>query len=222
MKVEIWSDVVCPWCYVGKRRFERAVAAFPHPVEVTYRSFELDPGAPAGGGHRTVDWLATRYGGPERVAAMQAQVRELGLAEGLDLKLDQTFYVNTVDAHRLLHLAFSSGGPELQSRLNDALLDANFTQVLDLSDQATLGRIAQEVGLDATEVDDVLASDRYRDAVEADIDQARAYGATGVPFFVFEAAYAVSGAQSTEVFGQVLDRVHEQVHEQVRSAGSAS
>jgi predicted DsbA family dithiol-disulfide isomerase len=212
VKVEIWSDVVCPWCYVGKRRFENAVAASGLEVEVTYRSFELDPSAPVGGGHKTVDWLAARYGGPERVAAMQAQVRELGLAEGLDLRLDRTFYVNTVDAHRLLHLALATGGPDLQGRLNDALLDANFTQVLDLSDHATLREIAVTNGLDAAEVDDVLAGDRYREAVADDIDQARAYGATGVPFFVLDDAYAVSGAQSTEVFAQVLD--------QVASAGS--
>jgi predicted DsbA family dithiol-disulfide isomerase len=108
----------------------------------------------------------------------------------------------------------TSGGPEQQSRLNDALLDANFTQVLDLSDHATLRRVALEAGLDVTEVDDVLTGDRYRDAVAADIARARAYGATGVPFFVFEGAYAVSGAQSTAVFSQVLD--------QVRSARSAS
>ena len=207
VKVEIWSDVVCPWCYVGKQRFESAVAAFPHPVEITYRSFELDPSAPTGGGHKTVDWLASRYGGPERVAEMQVQVRGLGLAEGLDLRLDETFYVNTVDAHRLLHLALASGGRELQSRLNDAFLDANFTHVLDLSDHATLRHLAVEAGLDAAEVDDVLTTARYRDAVAADIDQARAYGANGVPFFVFEDAYAVSGAQPTEVFAQVLDQV---------------
>ena len=136
VKVEIWSDVVCPWCYVGKRRFESAMAAFPQPVEVTYRSFELDPGAPTGSGHRTVDWLAQRYGGPERVAAMQAHVRDLGLAEGLDLRLDETFYVKTIDAHRLLHLALETGGPAAQSSLNEALMAANFTAVLDLSDHA--------------------------------------------------------------------------------------
>ena len=207
MKVDIWSDVVCPWCYVGKRRFENAVAASGLDVEVTYHSFELDPSAPVGGGHRTVDWLAARYGGPERVAAMQAQVRELGLAEGLDLQLDQTYYVNTVDAHRLLHLALETGGHELQGRLNDAFLDANFTRVLDLSDHATLRQVAVASGLDGPAVDDVLASDRYRDAVRDDIEQARAYGATGVPFFVLDEAYAVSGAQSTEVFADVLRQV---------------
>jgi predicted DsbA family dithiol-disulfide isomerase len=142
---------------------------------------------------------------------MQAQVRDLGLAEGLDLKLDQTFYVNTVDAHRLLHLALEAGGPELQGRLNQAFLDANFTQVLDLSDHATLREVAVAVGLDAGEVDAVLASDRYREAVVADVEQARAYGANGVPFFVMEDAFAVSGAQSTEVFTDVLRQVADAV-----------
>jgi predicted DsbA family dithiol-disulfide isomerase len=207
VRVEIWSDVVCPWCYLGKRRFEKAMASFPHPVEVVYRSFELDPSAPTSGGHRTVDWLARRYGGPDHVAAMQSHVRDLGLAEGLDLRLEETFYVKTVDAHRLLHLALDQGGPELQARLNESLMAANFTEVRDLSDHAVLRQVALDAGLEPHAVDDVLRTDRYRDAVRADVDQASAYGATGVPFFVLEGAYAVSGAQSTEVFGQVLTQV---------------
>lgn len=207
MKVEIWSDVVCPWCFIGKRRFEQAVEAFPHPVDVVYRSFELDPSAPVGGTDTVVASLAERYGGEERVARMQEHVAGLAQEVGLHLRLDETLHTNTVDAHRLLHLALARGGPALQHELTEALMAAYFEQVRDVSDHEVLHEVAGSVGLDAAEVDEVLAGDRYRDAVFADIEQARAYGAGGVPFFVFEEAYAVSGAQPVEVFTDVLDQV---------------
>ena len=207
MKVEIWSDVVCPWCYIGKRRFEKAVAEFPHPVEVVYRSFELDPSAPVGGGHTTLDALAQKYGGAERVAAMQDRVREQAAGEGLDLKLADTLHVNTVDAHRVLHLALAEGGAEQQARLKEALMAAYFEDVRDVSDHAVLREVAVGAGLDGARVDEVLASDEYAGEVRADVAQAVSYGANGVPFFVLEGAYAVSGAQPTEVLRQVLQQV---------------
>ena len=209
MKVEIWSDVVCPWCYIGKRRFEKAVAGFPHPVEVVYRSFELDPSAPVGGGHTTLDALARKYGGAERVAAMQERVREQAAGEGLDLKLAETLHVNTVDAHRVLHLALAEGGAEQQARLKEALMATYFEDVRDVSDHAVLREVAVAAGLDGARVDEVLASDEYADEVRADVAQAAAYGANGVPFFVLEGQYAVSGAQPTEVMSQVLQQVWE-------------
>ncbi len=207
VKVEIWSDVVCPWCYIGKRRFERALATFPHEVEVTYRSFELDPSAPVGGRERSVESLGRRYGGVERVRAMQEHVREQAAAEGLDLRLGETLHVNTVVAHRLLHLALSEHGLEVQGRLKEALMAAYFEQARDLSDPAVLRDVAVSTGLDGARVDEVLADQEYADAVRADVAQAAAYGASGVPFFVFDEQYAVSGAQPTEVFTQVLDQV---------------
>ncbi len=207
MKVEIWSDVVCPWCFIGKRRFERAAEGFAHPVEVVYRSFELDPSAPVGGTETVTASLAQKYGGEARVAQMQQHVAELAEEVGLHLRLDETLHTNTVDAHRLLHLALDHGGPAAQHRLQDALLAAYFEDVRDVSDPAVLREVAVGAGLEAAEVDDVLAGHRYRDAVSADIEQARAYGAGGVPFFVFEGAYAVSGAQPVEVFADVLDQV---------------
>ena len=207
MKVEIWSDVVCPWCFIGKRRFEQAVAAFPHPVEVVYRSFELDPSAPVGGRETVVASLAQRYGGEARVARMQEHVAGLAEEVGLRLRLDETLHTNTVDAHRLLHLALADGGPSVQHALTEALMAAYFVDVRDVSDHDVLREVAVSAGLDAHRVDEVLAGDGYRDAVVADIEQARAYGAGGVPFFVFEEAYAVSGAQPTETFAQVLDQV---------------
>ena len=209
MKVEIWSDVVCPWCFIGKRRFEQAVAAFPHPVDVVYRSFELDPSAPVGGTETVTASLAQRYGGEARVAQMQEHVAQLAGEVGLHLRLGETLHTNTVDAHRLLHLALDQGGPTAQHTLQEALLAAYFEDVRDVSDHGVLREVSVGAGLDPVDVDEVLAGDRYRDAVSADIDQARAYGAGGVPFFVFEGAYAVSGAQPTEVFGQVLEQVWE-------------
>jgi predicted DsbA family dithiol-disulfide isomerase len=207
VKVEIWSDVVCPWCYLGKRRFEHAVDAFPHEVEVTYRSFELDPSAPVGGGETTLASLARKYGGAERVAAMQEHVWQQAADEGLTFLLDETLHVNTVDAHRLLHLALDEGGVDVQARLGEALMAAYFESARDVSDHTVLRDVAVSVGLDAHRVDAVLAGEEYAEAVRADIAQAAAYGAAGVPFFVLEGQYAVSGARPTEVFAQVLEQV---------------
>jgi len=209
MKVEIWSDVVCPWCYIGKRRFEKALAGFPHEVEVTYHSFELDPSAPVTSGETVTDSLAQKYGGHERVAAMQEHVRRQAAEEGLTFRLEETPHANTIDAHRLLHLALAEGGREQQARLKETLLAAYFEDARDLSDHAVLREIAVAQGLDEARVDEVLGSREYADTVRSDVAQAAAYGATGVPFFVFEGKYAVSGAQPTEVFGQVLEQVRE-------------
>ena len=209
MKVEIWSDVVCPWCYIGKRRLEKALESFPHPVDVVYRSFELDPTAPVGGAERSVESLGRRYGGTERVLAMQERVREQAAAEGLTFRLGETLHVNSVAAHRLLHLALDEGGTEVQARLKEALMSAYFEQARDLSDPAVLHDVAVASGLEVTRVDEVLAGEEYAEAVRADVAQAAAYGANGVPFFVFEGQYAVSGAQPTAVFGEVLEQVWE-------------
>jgi predicted DsbA family dithiol-disulfide isomerase len=206
VKVEIWSDVVCPWCYIGKRRFEQALAGFPQEVEVTYRSFELDPSAPVGGRERSVESLGRRYGGVERVLAMQEQVREQAAAEGLSFRLGETLHVSSVDAHRLLHLALADGR-ETQARLEEALMSAYFEEARALSDHAVLREIATQAGLDRRRVNEVLTGDEYADAVRADVAQAASYGATGVPFFVLEGQYAVSGAQPTEVFAEVLEQV---------------
>ena len=209
MKVEIWSDVVCPWCYIGKRRFEEALAEFPHEVEVTYRSFELDPSAPVKGGETVTASLAQKFGGPARVAALQEHVREQAAAEGLTFRLDETPHANTVDAHRVLHLALAEHGAEVQARVKEALMSAYFEDARDPSDHDVLREVAVAAGLDGARVDEVLSGEEYADAVRADVAQAAAYGASGVPFFVLEGRYAVSGAQPAEVFGQVLQQVWE-------------
>jgi predicted DsbA family dithiol-disulfide isomerase len=206
VRVDIWSDVVCPWCYIGKRRFERALDRFAHrdQVELTWHSFQLDPDAPATspGDYRTP--LARKFGrSEEQVATMLADLTRLAAEDGLDYRFDIAHHANTFDAHRLLHLARERGGqPELKERL----LAAVFTEGRTISDHATLRQLGRAAGLDGAEIDAVLAGDRYADAVAADLEQAREYGITGVPFFVIDGRYGVSGAQPATVFSQALDQ----------------
>lgn len=208
MQVEIWSDVVCPWCYIGKRRFERALEAFPHAdeVSVTYRSFELDPGAPAHREGSHTEHLARKYGiTVERAEQMHAQMTGVGAEDGIDFRFDLIRGGNTFDAHRLLHLAREHGR---QLILKDLLLQATFTQGAPIADKDVLVRIAGEAGIPVEEAKAVLDSDRYADAVRADEQQAAEYGITGVPFFVVDSKYGVSGAQPSEVLLQVLERAY--------------
>lgn len=209
MRIEIWSDVVCPWCYVGKRRLEKALAGFGHAdeVEVVYRSFELDPTAPQHGHEPTTGVLARKYGRTEdEMRDMQQQLIDLAAEEGLAFRLFENVHTNTVDSHRLLHLALETGGPQLQSELKEGLLAAYFLRAEDIGDHEVLRRVAVEAGLDEVRVKEVLAGEEFADAVQGDIGRARAYGATGVPFYVVDERYGVSGAQPVEVFTQVLDR----------------
>jgi len=209
MRIEIWSDVVCPWCYVGKRRLETALSTFEHAddVEVVYRSFELDPSAPHHGTEKTLTTLSHKYGRSEaEMRQMMEGLIATGAEEGLDLRLFDNVHTNTVDSHRLLHLALDTGGPAQQRELKEALLAAYFTRAEDIGDHAVLRRAALEVGLDARRVDEVLASQEYVEAFAADVAQARAYGATGVPFFVVDSRYGISGAQPAEAFTQVLEQ----------------
>lgn len=208
MKVEIWSDVVCPWCYVGKRRFERAMAQFAHrdEVDLVWRSFELDPSAPPSDetAGTYVDRLAAKYG-RSRVEAqgMLDSMTATAAEEGLDFRFDLARPGNTFDAHRLLHLAREHG---VQDTLKERLDRATFTEGSPASDHAALRALAVEVGLPAADVDAVLSSDRYADAVRADEAQARAYGISGVPFFVVDGRYGISGAQPAELVLQALEQ----------------
>jgi predicted DsbA family dithiol-disulfide isomerase len=206
MKVEIWSDVVCPWCYIGKRRFEAALASFGHAddVSVVYRSFELDPDAPAQRAGTHAEHLARKYGMTSAQAEQaDVQMTQRAAAEGLDFRFDLMRGGNTFDAHRLLHLANDHG---LQEQMKERLMRATFTDGLPIADKDTLVRLATEVGIPASEARAVLDSDAYADAVRADEQQAARYGITGVPFFVADSKYAVSGAQPAEVFAQFLQR----------------
>jgi predicted DsbA family dithiol-disulfide isomerase len=207
--VEIWSDIACPWCYVGKRRFESALAGFAHrdEVEVTWRSFELDPAAPAeraadGAGH-----LAAKYGvSRDEALAMQARMTAVAAGDGLDFRFDLARAGNTFDAHRHLHLAATHG---LQDAFKERVMRAYLTEGELISDPAVLARLAVEVGLPAEEVHELAATDRFAADVRADERAASALGINAVPFFVFDRTFGASGAQSPEVLGELLGRAWE-------------
>jgi predicted DsbA family dithiol-disulfide isomerase len=210
VKVEIWSDVVCPWCYIGKRRFEAALARFPHreQVEVVWRSFELDPHAEsvraAGEGPDHADLLAAKYAMSRAQAeAAIGSVTQAAAGEGLDFHLDVSLRSNTFDAHRLIHLAAARG---LQGAVKERLMRAYFSEGAPVGDRDTLVRLAAEAGLDAADVKKVLDTDEHADAVRADEAEARALGITGVPFFVVDRSYGVSGAQPADQLLAVLER----------------
>lgn len=206
MLVEIWSDVACPWCYVGKRRFEKALELFEHreAVQIRWRSFELDPGAPAERDVAAPAHLAAKYGTTvEQARRMNRNLEEVAAAEGLQLRLDTLRTGNTFDAHRLLHLAAEHG---VQGEAKEAFLHAYFTENRLLSDQRVLEDVAVAAGLSPADVRDVLASDRFAAEVRADEREAARLGANGVPFFVVARAFGVSGAQPTDLFADVLEK----------------
>jgi predicted DsbA family dithiol-disulfide isomerase len=206
MRVEIWSDIACPWCYVGKARFEKALAAFPHrdEVEVVHRSFELDPGRAKGDTGPVVPMLARKYGMSE--AQAQAAEDNLGAqaaAEGLAYRTRGRDHGNTFDMHRLLHHAKQYGR---QGELIQLMYEANFAEEQSVFDDTErLVEIAVAAGLDAAKARTVLADpDAYAAEVRADEQEAAQLGATGVPFFVLDRKYGISGAQPADVFTQAL------------------
>jgi predicted DsbA family dithiol-disulfide isomerase len=211
LQVEIWSDVVCPWCYIGKRRIESALAGFEHAdeVQVVYRSFQLDPTAePFDPSAEPVDvptYLGRKYGGGREAGlGMIANVTQIAAGDGLHYDLEHAHGSNTMDAHRLLHAGLADGGPALQGAVTEELMSAYFTRARNISDPAVLVELAVAGGLDEQRARAVLASDDYRADVEADQAQAQAFGATGVPFFVIDRRYGVSGAQPAAVLARAL------------------
>ncbi|AIQ56815.1 DsbA family oxidoreductase [Paenibacillus borealis] len=207
MRIDIWSDYACPFCYIGKRRLEHALSQFPDrdKVEVVFRSFQLDPNARTDETRDIHEILAAKYGMTrDKAKATNAQLAEQAQGVGLEFNFDTVQSTNTFDGHRLSHFAATKGkAPQMTERL----LRAYFTDSLNLGDRKVLAELAAEVGLDQAEVTAVLESDAYRDQVNADIDAARLLNITGVPFFVFNNKYAVSGAQPGPVFTEVLDTV---------------
>ncbi|PYC88470.1 DsbA family oxidoreductase [Streptomyces tateyamensis] len=204
MKVEIYSDIACPWCYIGKRRFDRAVEQFGGEVEVVYRPYQLVPDAPAAATpHRA--WLAERYGPQSR--AMDDRVAELGRAEGIAYDFDAALEVNTFLGHRLLHLAGTEFGAERQGALKEALLAAHFSDGVDVGDPAALTEVAVAAGLPRERVEQYLAGDEGSAEVRAELARGRELGISAVPTFVFEGRWAVQGGQETETFVQVLQQV---------------
>ncbi|HEX7004228.1 MAG TPA: DsbA family oxidoreductase [Trueperaceae bacterium] len=206
MRVEIWTDIICPWCYLGKRRMETALSRFPHAeqVELMGRSFELDPGAPRRYEVSLDEMLAGKYGvGLERARAMNEQVTELAKGEGLEYRLDVARPGNTFDAHRLLHLAEGLGR---RSELEERFMRGYFSEGKAIGDHEVLAGMAKEVGLDESAVREVLAGEAFANAVRADESRARRLGANGVPFFVVDGRYGVSGAQPSDLLLELLQK----------------
>ena len=210
MQVEVWSDIVCPWCYIGKRRLERALERFEHAgeVELLWRSFQLDPAFPQGVREPVYDTLVKKMNAThDQVRGMTEQVKQVAAQEGLHYEFENAVMVNTFDAHRLTHLARERG---LGDQAHERLMRAQLVEARVLDDVDTLVELAVEIGLDAEEARTVLTGDAYTDQVQDDIDTARRLGATGVPFFVMDRAFGVSGAQPLEVFVSALEKAHAQ------------
>lgn len=205
MRVDIWSDVICPWCYVGKARFEKALDSFAHrdEVEVVYHSFELDPSAPRGQRESNLAMLSKKFGkSPAEALAMDGQVGSLARAEGLGFDSARPVG-NTFDIHRVLHLGLDRG---VQHALLGAVNEAYFGQARDVFDRDVLAEVAAGAGLDSAEVGKVFDGDDYTEEVRQDELQARQIGINGVPFFVFDMALGASGAQPTALFTSALNQ----------------
>lgn len=200
MNVEIWSDVMCPFCYIGKRKFEQALAQFPQrdQVQVTWKSFQLNPNQQTEPNRSINDYLAEVKGWSlDQAKAMNDRVSDMASEVGLTYHLDKAVVANSFDAHRLIQLAKTQG---LSDAMEERLFLAYFTEGLNTADHATLLRLGTEVGLSAESVEQVLSSNQFADAVRQDIYESQQVGVRGVPFFVLNQRYAVSGAQAPETF----------------------
>ena len=206
MKVDIWSDVMCPFCYIGKRRFEAALANFNHKedIEVVWHSFQLDPGMTAQPGKDVYTYLAERKGiSVEQSKQMHTGVVQMAAEAGLQYNFDKAVIANSFDAHRFAHLAKTK---DLGEAAEEALFKAYFTDGKDISNFDTLAQLGKEIGLDAAEVKQALQTDAFANAVDEDIYHASQIGVRGVPFFVLNDKYAVSGAQPVETFAGALNQ----------------
>lgn len=204
MRVEIWSDVACPWCYVGTERFERAVAQSGVDVDIVYRSFELDPSVPPGEGPPLTEYLARKFGDLSRVQAAHARLSSAGAELGIDFRWSQMRRGNTFDSHRLLAWALHHAGPEAQRALKHGLLRAYFTDGLDVADHAVLTDLAAEAGLDRTSAAALLASNAESDFVRGEREAAYTNGISAVPTFVVEQQWMLQGAVDTDKWVKAL------------------
>lgn len=221
--VDVWSDVACPWCYIGKRRFEEGVRRLQEgqpsaAVQVTYRSFELAPDQPLGETSSVHEYLSQRKGiARSQVEQMLKQVSDIAAGEGLRYDFDAVRQTRTLKAHELLHLAKAHGR---QDAMVERLFSAYFEQGRHVGQVAELADLAGDVGLDPEEAAAVLESGRFTADVQADIAQARAYSITGVPFYVIDGRYGISGAQAPETFTAALDQARRDRLEETAAAGS--
>jgi predicted DsbA family dithiol-disulfide isomerase len=207
MRIEVWSDVVCPWCYLGKRRLESALRRFDHgdEVDVRWRSFELDPAAPRRRPVSAAEHLAAKYGMTiGQVEASWARLTALGEADGIEFRLEATQGGSSFDAHRLTHLGAAHG---LRDEITERLFRAYFSEAAPIGERETLVQLGIDAGLPADEVEDTLAADRFASEVRDEERRARELGITAVPFFVIDARYGVAGAQSVETLLEVLESV---------------
>lgn len=213
MKIEIWSDYVCPFCYIGKRRLEKALEDFPHKdkIDIEFKSFELDPNAKRDTDLTIYEILAKKYGMPvEEAKRMSAGVAKQAAEVGLQFNFDTSIPTNTFDAHRLAKYAESKGKAK---EMTESLLKAYFTDSKHIGDKNYLKELGVSLGLDLVEVDEVLAGDSFEKDVRFDQREAKEIGVQGVPFFVFNSKYAISGAQPPEVFAEALAKVWEEENE---------
>lgn len=204
MKIEIWSDVVCPWCYIGKRRFEEALSKFEHrdDVEVVWRSYQLDPTTPSDAGQSVTEMLSKKYGvSRQQAEAMNDRVTAVATEVGLEYHLDLAKHSNTFDAHQLIHLGTKHG---VQDEVKERLMKGYFVEGEAVGDAETLVRLVSEVGIDPEEARAALKNGTYADEVRADEQRARMFGIQGVPFFAIDEKFGVSGAQPSEVFSEAL------------------
>ncbi|HEY6698831.1 MAG TPA: DsbA family oxidoreductase [Acidimicrobiales bacterium] len=212
MRVEVWSDVVCPWCYVGTRRLSAALDRFDGDVEVSYRAFELDPTVPAGGVD-LADYLARKFGSPAALDRLHDRLALVGADVGVDFRWSGQRRVNTFDAHRLGVWAEGAGGAGARAALEQRLFRAYFTDSADVSDHAVLTRLAAEVGLDpgGAGARAALATGAGADQVRAEEAQATDLGISAVPTFVIEGRWAIPGAQDVDTFSKILDTAAERL-----------
>jgi predicted DsbA family dithiol-disulfide isomerase len=206
MKIEIWSDVACPWCFIGKRRFEAALAAFPHrdAVEVVWRSYQLDPTLPEHYDGTELEYLSSRKGMPSRqVAQMFEHVAEQAKGEGLDYRFDKVVVANSFTAHRLIHLAAAHGR---QDAAKERLLSEQYEHGKDIGRREYLSALGNDLGLPSDEVEELFTTDKYTDEVRFDVQEAQGLGISGVPFFVIDRKFGLSGAQPAETFTAALEQ----------------
>lgn len=208
MKIEIFSDVGCPWCFIGKRRFETALESFEHrdQVEVEWKSFQLDPSLPEHDHRNEIDYLVETKGMPrDQVTQMLAHVTQQAAGEGLDYDFDALVVANSWKAHRVIQRA-KAASLETAARLEEQLFKAHFEDGKNIGSEDVLVELGTAAGLTAEQVREALDEDRWETAVKQDLATARALGVSGVPFFVLERKYGISGAQPVEVFTQALEQ----------------
>lgn len=221
MKIEIWSDIACPWCYIGKVRFENALAQYEHAdeVQVVWRSYQLQPNAPKENAPSTVEHLMQNYGRPrDAVLEMMRNVTEVAAGEGIEYHLDRAVASNTVDAHRLTKLGEAKG---VGKAVMERVMQAYQSEGANVADAETLVRLGVEAGLSEADVRAMLAGDDFLDEFHADQQRGRAFGVSGVPFFVIDEEHGVSGAQPTEFFLSALQQLGPQ-KPKLKMVGSAS